>query len=105
MFVNDIYKLHTHEDMSIFIKSFNQVAPIWSDLLTIDHFYYHHESDYDNGLSFIDRLNKKLGRFHPEWNIPAMKGYILSSRYPQEVYINTILFMLSDPKDVAHYGI
>jgi hypothetical protein len=91
--------------MSIFINTFNQVAPMWSDLLTIDHFYYHHETNYDGGLSFIDRINKKLGRFHPEWDITSMKNSIVSSKYPQNMYVNTILFMLSDPKDVLYYGI
>lgn len=91
--------------MSIFIKSFNQVAPIWSDLLTIDHFYYHHEANYDNGMSFIDRIDKKLGSFHPEWDVKAMKEYILSSLDPPSVYIRTIRYMLSDPLDVVYYGI
>jgi len=105
MFISDSYKIHTSEDMSKFIQSFDIHSPIWSDLITIDYFYYHHESDYDNGLSFIDRLNKKLGPFHPEWDIPAMKKYIVEASCPSAVYIRIIRDMLSDPKDVLHYGI
>ena len=105
MFIHDSYKIHNSNDMSEFIKSFDVYKPTWSDLLTIDYFYYHHESTYDNGLSFIDRLNKKLGTFHPEWDIPAMKKYILESSNPSSVYVRTIQYMLSDSKDIVYYGI
>jgi hypothetical protein len=97
--------MNTSDEMSSFVQTFNESSPTWSDLLTIDYFYHHHEHNYDYGISFIDRIYKKLGRFHPEWNIPQMKAYIYKSLDPVSVYTHTIEYMLSDPTDVLYYGI
>jgi hypothetical protein len=93
------------DEVGAFIKTLDSVTPIWSDLLTIDYFYYNHCANYDGGLSFIDRLNKKIGHLHPNWDITGLKKIIMQSGNPQEIYVDIIKYLLDDPHDVFYYGI
>jgi hypothetical protein len=74
-------------------------------LIEIDHFYNMHLSTYEGGLSFLDRINAKIGRFHPDWKIEAMKDRIHSSRNPQLEYVSTISAMFAGKGMIAYYGI
>jgi hypothetical protein len=105
MYVSNNFKINTADEMDEFIKKFDQANPTWSDLLTIDYFYHHHMSDYDGGLSFIDRINTKIGHFHPEWNIADLKNCIKISNDPVSVYSNIIQFMFLELSDILYYGI
>jgi hypothetical protein len=105
MNVANQYKVYTADEMAKFVKTFDQSNPKWSDLLTIDYFYHHHEADYDFGLSFIDRIYKKLGQFHPEWDVIELKNNVIYSNTPVVAYSCVINFMLQDPRDVLYYGI
>jgi hypothetical protein len=73
-------------------------------LIAVDYIYHHTDNDYDDGLSFLDRLNKKLGVFHPEWDIQSMKNEIEHSLDPQGTYTKTIAVMLANPADRMYYG-
>lgn len=79
----------------------------WKDLLAIDFAYNHETNNYDDGLSFMDRLHEKLGEFHAEWNenIPLWKNDIRQADNPCEVYVRIIEHMLSDPGDIMYYGV
>jgi hypothetical protein len=73
----------------------------WQHLVTLDYIHHHNDEDYDGGLSFLDRLNKKLGHKHSEWDIPAFKEDIRS----ETVYYNDIImFMLEQQEDIDYYG-
>ena len=74
-------------------------------LIKIDYCYYHQSNNYDGGLSFLDRINRKLGQFHPEWNIENMKNNIRNANDPCEEFIRTIDFMFSDIRDITYYGL
>lgn len=101
-YVPENYKLN-NGDFQIFID--NLIDPTWKDLLIIDFMFNHEKPDYDEGLSFLDRLHQKLGRFHPDWDIVLLKNRICSSENPQEEYINVIMLMLSSDSDIAYYGV
>lgn len=73
-------------------------------LIAVDYIYHNTDNNYDDGLSFLDRLNNKLGVFHPEWDIQAMKNEIEHSLDPQGTYLKTIADMLAKPEDRAYYG-
>jgi len=73
-------------------------------LIVVDYIYHHSDNDYDDGLSFLDRLHAKIGKFHPEWNIQEMKQEIEYSIHPEDKYLKTIANMLSNPADRAYYG-
>lgn len=77
----------------------------WTHLLMIDYVYHHQNPNYEGGLSFIDRLVRKLGRFHPNWDIQDLKNEIRYSYDPQYTYIQVIARMLSNPGHVAYYGV
>jgi len=105
MYVPTNLRMNTANEIELFVSSLNERKPVWSDLLTIDYFYNHHMKDYDGGLSFLDRLFKKLGQFHPEWNINDLKNGIRNSNNPVVVYTDIIRYMLEDPHDILYYGI
>ena len=105
MYVPTKFQMQTADEIATFVKRFDEVALVWSDLLTIDYFYHHHRADYDGGISFIDRLNKKIGQFHPNWDIEGLKRIIRLSDNPQGVYVDIIKYLLEDPYDIFYYGI
>lgn len=74
----------------------------WMDLLMIDYVYHHQDANYDNGLSFLDRLYNKLGQFHPNWeDLTQLKESIVDSID----YTNVVKFLLKNPSDVVYYGV
>ena len=74
-------------------------------LIIIDYTYHHDEEDYDGGLSFLDRLNEKLGEYHPDWNIDDFKNTIRNAKCPELQYLKTIEMMLEKEEDRFYYGI
>jgi hypothetical protein len=80
-----------------------KVSPLL--LIEIDHFYHMHLSNYEGGLSFIDRINAKIGRFYPDWKIEKMKDRIHASPTPQLEYVAVISEMFSGKGMIAYYGV
>lgn len=76
-----------------------------SVLIMIDYAYHSHEPNYDYGLSFLDRIAAKIGRFHPNWDIQEMKQQIRDSDNPEEEYIKIIIKMFEKPGMFAYYGV
>lgn len=74
-------------------------------LIKIDHFYNMHLDTYDGGLSFLDRISAKIGRFHWYWNIEALKQRIRLSRTPSLEYVAVISEMFSGKGMIAYYGL
>ena len=74
-------------------------------LLEIDYVYHHQDNDYDGGLSFLDRINKKLGVFHGEWNIQHLKDTIRNAEDQQAEYLRVINWMFQDQRDITYYGL
>ena len=78
----------------------------WMDLLMSDYVYHHHEPNYEGGLSFLDRLKKKLGHRHPNWDIDAFKDWIRTHvENPTSAYALVISDMLERPEDLEYYGL
>lgn len=93
------------ETMSLLHDENNEVTDVpYKLLIAVDYIYHHNHNNYDDGLSFLDRLNQKLGQFHPEWNIQEMKQEIEHSLDPQGKYLSTIAKMLSNSADRMYYG-
>lgn len=75
-------------------------------LVKVDYVYHHHENNYDGGLSFLDRINRKLGRFQDNnWDIQQMKDQIRNSNNPHGEYMWVIGQMFSDVRNIAIYGV
>lgn len=77
------------------------------DLLVMaDYVYHHQENSYDGGLSMLDRVNAKLGRYRNNpWNIQQMKDNIRNSLNPRQAFLDTINIMMPRTSDVAFYGL
>ena len=105
MYVPINYQINSANEIEAFVSNLNERYPTWSDLITIDYFYHHHMPDYDGGLSFLDRIHKKLGKFHPEWNIADLKSVVRHAQHPVSVYADIIAYMFNEPRDILYYGI
>ena len=73
----------------------------WQHLVTLDYIHHHNDADYDGGLSFLDRINKKLGHRHSDWDIPSFKDDI---RKESLYYEDVIMFMFESQEDIDYYG-
>lgn len=83
----------------------NNEEVTWTLILKVDHAHHYHENNYDNGLSFIDRLYHKLQRpFNLQWNIEELKETIRTSNQPEYEYLN-ILGNLLTQEMVEYYGV
>jgi hypothetical protein len=105
MYVAKKYQVYSAQEMDEFIARLNEIYPTWRDLLIVDYFYYNHTADYDGGLSFFDRINAKIGRFHPEWNIREFKELVQTADNKEKTYNQIIQLMFMDPMDIEYYGL
>jgi hypothetical protein len=103
MYVAKKYQVYNAQEMDEFIVRLNEIYPTWRDLLIVDYFYYNHTADYDGGLSFFDRINAKIGRFHPEWNIKDFKDLVRTADNKEKTYNQIIQLMFMDPTDIEYY--
>ena len=74
-------------------------------LIKIDYAYHCHSPNYDDGLSFLDRIAAKIGRFNPNWDIQEMKQQIRDSDTPRQEYVQIIEKMFENPGMIAYYGV
>lgn len=96
------YKVNKHQFDQVY-KNLGDIT--WETLMMMDYAYHHEENEYNNGLSFLTRLAKKLGQFHPEWSLNEFENRIITSDNPTNEFVRVIQEMLSDPSDVAYYGV
>jgi len=92
-------------DVAEMLQGLHENDVSFEELIKIDHAFHHADPLYDGGLSFIDRINDKIGRFHPNWNIENIKQYIRDSEKPSLEYILVISAMFSRPGMIAYYGV
>jgi hypothetical protein len=101
-YVSNTYKVSENQLNAVISAAGDNVN--WTHLLMVDYYYHHQENDYDEGLSFLDRLNHKLGRFH-NWDVNEMKVRIKNSENPVDEYLLAVSEMLADARDVFYYGV
>jgi hypothetical protein len=96
----------TNDEVDTILNSLEDDYTItWNHLLMIDYVYHNTENDYDGGLSFFDRLNKKIGLFNPNWDIDEFKKTIREHANPTEAYATIVRTMLKNQEDINYYGI
>lgn len=96
----------TKEQFDEIYNSLGENDATWETLLMADYAYHHQDSDYNNGLSFMDRLEKKIGKFHPEWDIGEYYDLVELCKYDKaEQFASIIQEMLTNPSDVMYYGV
>lgn len=104
MYVPHIFRV-TNNQLNDRIMQLGNQDPDVDILLMIDFAFHHQDDDYDGGLSFIDRIHAKLGRFHPEWNVQNMKHTIRNANNPIEEYLFVIDTMLENVDGRLYYGL
>lgn len=74
-------------------------------LLMIDYAYHNTDENYEEGLSFLDRLHWKLSMYFPiQWNIQNLKLSIRTSPNPSTVFVEILNEILS-PAMIECYGV
>jgi hypothetical protein len=74
-------------------------------LLAIDFAYHNMDNDYEDGLSFLDRLHRKLSIYYPiHWNIQNMKDMIRNSNNPSSTFVDVLNEILTDEM-ILCYGV
>lgn len=74
-------------------------------LLMIDYAYYNTDKDYDDGLSFLDRLHTGLSvKFKLQWNIDNLKLSVRNSKTPSVTFVD-ILNEILTPEMMDWYGL
>lgn len=104
-YIPNNYKV-TKEQFAEIYKNLGENDATWETLLMADYVFHHQDQDYDGGLSFLARLQKKIGQFHPEWNLQEFYTQIVQSDdLSSEQFVAIVQMMLEDPSDVAYYGV
>jgi hypothetical protein len=79
------------------------VSPV--ELLMIDFAYHNSDVDYEDGLSFLDRLHSKLGHyFNIRWNIANIKLMVRASNTPSVTFVDVLNELLTQDM-IEFYGI
>ena len=74
-------------------------------IMKVDYVFYGEDADYDGGLSFLDRLYKKLNWYYNlSWDLDAIKAQIRGSSYPPEDYYNFLSQNLTQDM-IDSYGV
>ncbi len=104
-YIPPIYRINNVEANNM-VRNFNEHTLItWEHLLMIDHAYHCDDDDYCGGLSFIDRIVKKIGFKYPEWNAMEIRNGILECEDRQKEYLVMIKHMLGLYEDIEYYGL
>ena len=104
MFVPQIYR-KTKMDISNMLGYIHNIDITVETLLTIDYAYHHEQADYEDGLSFLNRLHKKLSNFFElSWDIEYLKKIIKESEDPSQAFVEVLKEILSEDM-IECYGI
>ena len=103
-YIPNNYKV-TNDQFDQIYNNLGENDATWETLIMADYVCHHNDEDYDDGLTFFDRLQKKIGQFHEDWNIQIFKSMIRQSENPALEYVMIVKNMLADPSDVAYYGV
>jgi len=95
----------TKEEIDDMLKNMQDVDITPEILLMIDFAYHNTDRNYDYGLSFLDRLHRKLSMYFPiQWNVPNLKKMIRESNNPCGTFIDILNEILTENM-VACYGV
>lgn len=103
--VADMYRKTKHEVTTILNQIYDDRDITAELLLMIDFAYHNTDLNYDDGLSFLDRLHKKLSTYFPiQWNVENLKNTIRNSDNPPSQFVDCLNEILT-PSMIQCYGI
>ena len=95
----------TKEEIDDMLKNMQDIDITPEILLMIDFAFHNTDRNYDHGLSFLDRLHRKLSIYYPiDWNVENMKLTIRNSNNPAGMYLDILNEILKDDM-IACYGV
>ncbi len=79
----------TKKQIDLVLKHVDNITP--EILLMVDYAYHHTDQNYDGGLSFLDRLHKKLILYYNiQWVLPNLKDSIRDAPNPQTAFVDIL---------------
>ena len=95
----------TREEIDNMLSYMHNIEITPEILLMIDYAYHHEDENYGDGLSFLDRLYKKLSKyFELNWPLDTMKNTIRNAPNPPAAFEHMLYIML-DENMMECYGI
>jgi hypothetical protein len=95
----------TKDEIRLMLSDMQHIDITPEVLLMIDYAYHNTEDDYDDGLSFLNRLQAKLSRVFPiQWNIQNLKKFIRESNNPSQMFVDVLNEILTEDM-IAYYGV
>ena len=104
MFVSSIYR-KTKMDITRMLEYSHNIEATVETLVMIDYAYHNEDENYQEGLSFLDRLHKKLSNFFEiSWDVEYLKDLLRKSENPSEDFIAVLKEILTQEM-MECYGI
>jgi len=105
MYISEEYR-KTQAEVDEILDNMNDEYEITPEvLLMIDYVYHNEDENYDGGLSFLDRLHKKLSLyFQINWDTKSLKNMIKTAEHPGAAFVY-ILNELLKPDMISCYGV
>jgi hypothetical protein len=95
----------TKAEVTLMVAEMQHIDITPEVLLMIDYAYHNTDNDYDDGLSFLNRLHSKLSQAFPiQWNVQNLKHYVRTSNDPAETFLD-ILNEILTANMIVYYGI
>lgn len=95
----------TKEEIDDMLKNMQDADISPEILLMIDFAFHNTDSNYEHGLSFLDRLHWKLSKyFDIQWNVQNLKNSIRNSNNPSGTFVDILNELLTDSM-IACYGV
>lgn len=104
MFVSPVYR-KTKADISRMMEYIHNIEITAETLLMIDHAFHNEDEDYEDGLSFLNRLHKKLSNFFEiTWDVEYLKKIIKESENPSQAFVEVLKEILTEDM-IECYGV
>lgn len=104
MFVSSTYR-KTKMDITRMLEYSHNIEASVETLVMIDYAYHNEDENYQEGLSFLDRLYKKLSNFFEiSWDVEYLKDLLRKSENPSEDFIAVLKEILTQDM-MECYGI
>ena len=104
MFVSPVYR-KTKTDIKRMMEYIHNMEITVETLLMIDHAFHNEDSDYEDGLSFLNRLHKKLSNFFEiTWDVDYLKKIIKESENPSQTFVEVLKEILTEDM-IECYGV
>jgi hypothetical protein len=95
----------TKQEVTDMLNNMQDVDITPEFLLMIDFAYHNTDNNYDEGLSFLDRLHWKLSTyFDIAWVVENLKSTIRESNTPSATFVDILNEILTDEMVVC-YGV